>query len=79
MLFRSNLETQCEKKRKEEEEKEEENRETKPGPSVKGKKKEEKRRRRRQRVLERAKGLTGFDYSLTVGPLNVCVFTKMPS
>ena len=38
-----------------------------------------RRRRRRQRVLERAKGLTGFDYSLTVSPLNMCVFTKMSS
>ena len=44
-------------------------------PIVKGK----RRRRRRQCVLERAKGLTGFDYSLTVGPLNMCVFTKMLS
>ena len=38
-----------------------------------------RRRRRRQRVLEKAKGLTGFDYSLTVSPSNMCVFTKMSS
>ena len=45
----------------------------------KERKEEKRRRRRRQCVLERAKGLTGFDYSLTVGPLNMCVFTKMLS
>ena len=45
----------------------------------KERKEEKRRRRRRQCVLERAKGLTGFDYSLTMGLLNMCVFTKMLS
>ena len=51
------------------------NRETKPRPSMK--KKKNSKCVAVGGVLERAKCLSGFDYSLTMGPLYVCIYQNI--
>ena len=60
------------KRRKKEKEKEKKKKRIeKPSPNPVWKKKKKKKR---HCVLERAKGLPEFDYSLTMGPSNMCIY-----